>query len=200
MKPVKKLDRKCDVLLAPLPHGRRGVSILIRPDSTGVGRIQRLVGDARAVTITKGDLMTAHTLKASGRTANRLPGREATGIEELDLSEFSGRVTQGATAKDANRIHAAQQEDDLIYTYTNRSLKDILKSLPTNDFDRETLEYDRGYLAKRCEQARTLMIFTKELSDVRKYVRLKAKVTVIDLILSSEVAALIEASLQHLES
>jgi hypothetical protein len=140
------------------------------------------------------------TLKAGDRTVPYRGHETIDKIKEADLSEFSTRITQDATVNDANRIRSALQEDDLIWAQTNRSFKDILRLLPIEDFDRETLELDRGYLTKRCERAKTLMMFTNELSDVRKYVRLKAKIAVIDLILSAEVGNLIDASLQHLEN
>jgi hypothetical protein len=144
--------------------------------------------------------MTQHkTSKAGdGATTDRLPGSEITDkIDEQDLSEFSQRVILGATANDAKRIRTAQQEDDLIDAQMNRSFNDILRSLPIDDFDRESLELDRGYLAKRCERARRVVAFTGALSDLRKYARLKAKIAVIDLLLSSEMARLIEASLRQ---
>jgi hypothetical protein len=107
----------------------------------------------------------------------------------------SDRVPGHTTANDAKRVRVAPQKRDLIYPQMKRSFNDILRSLPVDDFDRETLELDRGALVERSEQVRQTMMLTGGLYDLRKYVRLKAKIAVINWMLSSEVADLIEASL-----
>jgi hypothetical protein len=146
----------------------------------------------------KDHLMISNRLSkpSDAAAADRSPGPENT-TEVCDLSEFSQRVSQGATANDAKRIFTAEQEDDLVDAQMNRSFKAILKSLPIDDFDREYLELVRDYLVKRCERARKAVAFTEALSDVRQLARLQAKIAMIDVLLSSEVTGLIERSLRH---
>jgi hypothetical protein len=135
-----------------------------------------------------------------GIAAHRVPEPEAINKREAVKSGFLERVTSDTRASVAKRIRKARRKDDLIRAQVNRTFNDYLRALPVDDFNRETLELDRGHLVERSERAKTSMKFTKELRDVRKYVRLKAKIAVIDLILSSEVAVLIEASSRHHDS
>jgi hypothetical protein len=135
-----------------------------------------------------------------GIAAHRVPEPEAINKREAVKSGVSERVTSDTRASVAKRIRKARRKDDLIRAQVNRTFKDYLRALPVDDFNRETLELDRSHLVQRCERAKTSMRFTKALADVRKYVRLKAKIAVIDLVLSSEVAVLIEASSRHHDS
>jgi hypothetical protein len=117
--------------------------------------------------------------------------------QQLVESDFTARVTQGANAVDVlQRIRWAQEDDDLSLATHNISFKKIVGSLPETDLDRECLQDGRDYLAKRCERARRIAAFTEESSDLKKYVRLKAKVLVIDLVLSAEIQKAIRASLR----
>jgi hypothetical protein len=128
--------------------------------------------------------------------ADRPPRPENT-TKVCDLSDYSQRVSQGATAHDARRVRTAQYEDNLVDAQMKRSVKQMLKSLPLDDFDREGLEFEREYLAKRCERVKRVVSFTEALPDIRKYARVLAKIAVIDVLLSSEVTGLIERSLRH---
>jgi hypothetical protein len=166
-----------------------------------VGRISRLARNARVDSIIGKNMTKYKTRVGEGLAARRVAEPETIDKREaVDLLELSERVNSDTRASVAKRIRKARLKDDLIRAQVNRTFNDFLRSLPVDDFNRETLELDRGHLVERCERAKTSMRFTQALSDVRKYVRLKARIAVIDLMLSSEVAVLIEASSRHNDS
>jgi hypothetical protein len=131
--------------------------------------------------------------------ANQIkPSSDEAALLEQFKEEFSGRVTQGATKAEIRKIRWAMEDDDLYNATFNKSFKAILRSLPTDDLGRECMQDDRIYLSKRCDRMRKVFAFTNEPSDLRKYIRLKAKLAVIDVVTSPEVQAAIQVcALNH---